>query len=575
MQLISNMKTANKILSLVAIMTVFMVCVGLSGFYFIRQMQNEGHVIYTENLLAIQNLSEIRLLSRDNEAKIYELTTSANWGRRRDLIQEINTNLDKINQLQADFEALGLDGKEIEIMNAVKREMAEFQAGLKQVMDHADAGRLQEAQDAKQQIAPISFTLYASRENLAEYNVQLAKAQNESLSRNYQMAIIILSAIAVIAAIAGTLLGWRLAKHISKPVRATVVRLEELAMGDFSHDVARSYLTRRDEFGQMASGFDTMTRNMRELIVKIQQSSTAVKTASEQLAASSSQAAMAAGQVASSVGGIAGGADRQAKAVDSTSSVVEEMSAGIRQISVNANETQAVSQKTGQAALRGGQAIEKSISQMVIIESTVNNSAAVVSTLGERSNEIGEIVSTISDIAAQTNLLALNAAIEAARAGEAGRGFAVVADEVRKLAEQSHQATQHIANIVDEIRIETARAVDSMSEGTREAKLGTQAVTAAGEAFREISQQIDQASTQMNEIASAIAQLASSSVHIVDSVREIDSASREIAAESQTVSAATEEQSAAMEEISASSQHLAMLADELLSAANSFQINRT
>lgn len=169
-------------------------------------------------------------------------------------------------------------------------------------------------------------------------------------------------------------------------------------------------------------------------------------------------------------------------------------------------------------------------------------------------------------------MLALNAAIEAARAGEQGRGFAVVAEEVRKLAEQSQEATKQIAALISEIQGETDQAVLAMGNGTREVALGAEVVNEAGHAFREITELVTNVSEQVKEIASTIDQMAIGGQQIVGSVKQIDDSSKKVTGEAQTVSAATEEQSASMEEISSSSQSLAVLAQNLQEAVSKFQV---
>jgi methyl-accepting chemotaxis protein len=248
------------------------------------------------------------------------------------------------------------------------------------------------------------------------------------------------------------------------------------------------------------------------------------------------------------------------------------MSTGIRQVAANANTVAATSATSAETAQQGKKAVDKAISQMNSIEDTVNRSSQVVTKLGERSKEIGQIVDTISGIAGQTNLLALNAAIEAARAGEQGRGFAVVAEEVRKLAEQSQDAAKLIVEIVADIQKDTDHAVVSMNEGTKEVHVGAEVVHDAGRALQEIFSSINSVATQMQEISAAIEQMASGSQQVVASVREIDATSKDTAGQTQTVLAATEEQSAAMEEVAASSQALAKLAIELQAAVATFRI---
>ena len=183
-----------------------------------------------------------------------------------------------------------------------------------------------------------------------------------------------------------------------------------------------------------------------------------------------------------------------------------------------------------------------------------------------------EVVSFIKNIAGQTNLLGLNAAIEAARVGEQGRGFAVVAEEVRKLAEQSQEATKQISELIGGIQGDTEQAVAAMDNGTREVKLGAEVVNTAGQAFHEIVTLVEQVSDQVREVSSTIEQMAIGSQQIVESVNRIDHLSKEAAGQAQTVSAATEEQSASMEEIASSSQSLAQLALELRDAVGKFRV---
>lgn len=212
------------------------------------------------------------------------------------------------------------------------------------------------------------------------------------------------------------------------------------------------------------------------------------------------------------------------------------------------------------------------MNQMTNIEKTVTQSAEVVTKLGERSKEIGQIVDTISGIAGQTNLLALNAAIEAARAGEQGRGFAVVSEEVRKLAEQSQEAAKQIASLIGEIQKETDKAVVAMNNGTREVKLGTETVDSAGKAFNQIVRIIGQVSAQISNISTSTQQMANGSQHVVKAMEEVAVINKENVVETQTVSAAAEEQSATMEQIAASCDELSLLASELRASLQKFRV---
>lgn len=361
-----------------------------------------------------------------------------------------------------------------------------------------------------------------------------------------------------------------LSKKLSDQVVAMAKSAEEIAKGNLK--VENLDVNSKDELGQLARAFKTMTENLIQLVEQVSSSSRQVAVSSQQLSIGADQSAQASQQVAMSITEVSLGAEKQLNAVNETSASVQEMSAGIQHMLENAKIVVKSSEKTASSASEGSEAIEKTIQQMVNIERTVIGSADMVTNLGERSKEIGQIVDTISGIAAQTNLLALNAAIEAARAGEQGRGFAVVADEVRKLAEQSQEASKQIAMLISGIQQDTQKAVLSINEGTQQVKLGTEVAETAGQAFNEITTLINHVSSQIEEISEEIQQMAVGSERIVASVSDIYETSKEITGQTQTVSAATEEQSASVEEIASSSQVLANMAEELQGTLRKFNI---
>ena len=379
--------------------------------------------------------------------------------------------------------------------------------------------------------------------------------------------MMIIAVLCLAVATAGIIV---IARYIAKPISLIRDECLLLAQGDLREREAKVFS--EDEIGQLAQGFRAMRENLRTLIARVHSQAEQLAASSEELTASADQSAEAANQVAISITAVAAGAGDQLTAANETAAVVEAMSASIQQVAATANGVAGQSSQAAGKANEGSDAVNKAVYQMTQIEETVNNSAKVVSELGERSREIGQIVATISGIAGQTNLLALNAAIEAARAGEQGRGFAVVAEEVRKLAEQSQAATEQIAALIGGIQGDTGKAVQAMDAGTREVKLGAEVVNAAGQAFQEIVLLVTQVSGQVAEISTAIEQMKLGSQQIVGSVNRIDNLSKTAAGEAQVVSAATQEQSATMEEIAASSQSLVHLATDLQEAVRKFLV---
>lgn len=397
--------------------------------------------------------------------------------------------------------------------------------------------------------------------------MDLRTEQNRELANSIERVIIILDAIILLCAIAGST--W-LMRRISRPLADVVTAAHDIADGDLQ--VKQIRYAGNDEIGDLLKAFSHMAKNLQEIVTQVSRSAEQVAAASEQLTASADQSALAAGQVAETITSVAAGAYTQGATVEHTADVVQEMARAIGHIAENSSTVSARSAETSKAATIGSQAMQQATDQMQAINRSVSQSAEVVGKLGESSKQIGEIVDVISGIAGQTNLLALNAAIEAARAGEQGRGFAVVADEVRKLAEQSHEAAQKIAQIVREIQAETTSVVTVMQQGTVDVARGSEVIISTGERFTAIVSLVENLNSEIQQITAASEQLSASSEEVVKSVGTVKHLAGETAANTQTISAAAEEQSASMEEIAASSQALSRLADELQMVVRRFRI---
>jgi len=220
----------------------------------------------------------------------------------------------------------------------------------------------------------------------------------------------------------------------------------------------------------------------------------------------------------------------------------------------------------------GQKALYRVADQMNIISAGTDRVQKSVTELSTNSEKIGNIIVVITGIADQTNLLALNAAIEAARAGEQGRGFAVVAEEVRKLAEQSREATKQIEALIHQNKSDIGTAVIAMEDGVGSVNVGMDVVNVAGQSFSAIAKLVENVSAQMEQLSGTIQQIASGNQQIVTSVREVELISSETAAQAQTVSAGVEEQTASMEQVTSSAQSLSNMAFELQAIISKFTI---
>ena len=386
-------------------------------------------------------------------------------------------------------------------------------------------------------------------------------------ARQLRMIYIVLTVIGVTA----TLIVFRqMAASITKPIIELEAHASELAKGNLKiKDIA---ISSTDEVGSLARAFNDMSKNLRNLISKMANTSDQVAAASQQLTASAHQSADTSVHVAESVGDVSNNMNQQLDDITAAKESVDIVFNDIEQMSEKTKDVTQASNETAKAAQRGEELMKTAVGKMGNIEKSVMASASVVRTLGENSQQIGQIVEAISAIAEQTNLLALNAAIEAARAGEQGRGFAVVAEEVRKLAAESQTSAEQIRDRITQIQNDTANAVDAMESGTNDVKEGTEAIREVGEQFQQIMKRVDDIKRQMGGIGTSMKTVSDGASKIVDAVESIDQVSRKTSEHTTTISAATEEQSASNEEIAAASQALSNLATEMQEAVGKFKI---
>ena len=400
-------------------------------------------------------------------------------------------------------------------------------------------------------------------------SVRLARAEmahSEDVFSGVKTTTLIALIIVVVLSVITLVL---LLRSIKNSVDTILEGARHIAAGDLRSKIM---LDGDDEFAHIAHQFNTMVESMQKMIRKIKATATDVAGSSEELTANANQSAQVTQNVAQSITEVAEAAEKQMSIVTKSSETIDDFQRGLEEVITNQRHAREQTQATAQKATEGNAFVQSTVEQMNSIAQTVQQTGEIVGKLGERSKEIGNIVEIISNISGQTNLLALNAAIEAARAGEHGRGFAVVAEEVRKLAEESQNASQKISELIQSIQEETNQAVASMEEGRREAEKGKENVTATGESFSEILTMIGDVKKASLAVSERVLQLRENMGSIVDGMGEVDTSAKGIGSESQNVSAATEEQAAGMEEIASSSRSLANMANDLQTETDKFKV---
>ncbi|MBN8645266.1 MAG: methyl-accepting chemotaxis protein [Planctomycetes bacterium] len=374
--------------------------------------------------------------------------------------------------------------------------------------------------------APRAAALQASLTELVKVQGELTARDTQALAAAQRTLFIVLGAATGTALVLGVLTAYLLSRAIVGPIDRLNARMLDIAQGE-GDLTARVDGSRKDELGMLGASFNLFVEKVQGVVRE-------VKRAAEEVAAASTEIASSAEEMARSM-------DEQSEQVRRISAAVEETGASIGEVTTRATSVAEKARESGSAAQSGRATVGRTVDDMGAIAKDVSLTSGIVAELGRRGEQIGSVIAVINDIADQTNLLALNAAIEAARAGEHGRGFAVVADEVRKLADRTTKATKEIGESISTIRVETDRAVEKISAGAARVSGGVERATEAGASLERIAGASAEVSSMVESIATAMTQQSSASEEIARGVQAISSGSSQAAAgASQAATASTQ-----------------------------------
>jgi methyl-accepting chemotaxis protein len=346
-------------------------------------------------------------------------------------------------------------------------------------------------------LTPVFAQMSAQGEILLNTTQQLIASQSTKRDSDSSFAKTLLASIAALALLLGVFAAWIITRQIVRPLHHVLKDVDRIASGDLGQN---SEVNRRDELGQLQRGLQQMTTSLRELIGGISASVVQISSAAEELSAVTEQTSA--------------GVNSQKVETDQVATAMNEMSATVQEVARNAEEASDAAAAADQQAREGDKVVGEAVAQIERLAIEVGNSTAAMGNLREESNKIGGVLDVIKSVAQQTNLLALNAAIEAARAGEAGRGFAVVADEVRSLAQRTQQSTEEIEKLISRLRsgtqevsdvMESSRVLtDSSVELARRAGTSLENITRAVSTIQSMNQQIASAAEQQSAVTEEI-----------------------------------------------------------------------
>lgn len=537
----SNLKIGSRLIILIVVFSVALVAVGAASLKSLKHAnhdlkvadEGQGHIAALSDMdkqfLQIR-LNLVYMLALDDPAKLRE--KADDMTKRAENIRGIISKLGKADLDKKETELLKQfsDGFEAYYVNGLKlAEMAQ-----KAAMSGKAADRAVATNYATGTVAPLYTKPGETVATIVAYNLKEAEDAYMESTAEYHNTFAFMLILIIAAIVCGVAFGTIISRSCTRPLSRMLVMLRDIADGE-GDLTKRLEVAGKDELADVAVAFNTFVEKLHGIICKVASNSTQVASAAVQLSATSQQ--------------MATGSEEMASQSHTVAVAGEEMAATSGDIAHNCLMAAKGSQQANEVAKNGATVVEHSMAIMSSIADRVMRTAKTVESLGGRSDQIGQIVGTIQDIADQTNLLALNAAIEAARAGEQGRGFAVVADEVRALAERTTKATREIGEMIRVIQNETKDAVVEMEEGVHEVEKGTTEAARSSEALQEILSQITAVNMQVSQIATAAEEQTATTNEINANIQHITVGVGETAKGAQESAQAAEQLSRLSEEL--------------------------
>ena len=515
--MLSNMNIGARLTISFALLCLFIAGLAGVGFWGVSQMQTELEKMTREEFKLTDsaqrsraNVAGLRRFEKDIFINIAAADKVAEYRTKwNEQLDHANKRLDVIDKILADFDQKEVAEKGKASLKDIRSELAAYSTGFVKVYDRIKAGELTTAQDANTALATYKEAIHKLETQIQEFAALTDKVTEEATKDSItfeKRVITILFGLALVALILAGIISLVIIASIKKPLNDLSTRITDIAQGE-GDLTKRMNISGHDEIAEISRMFNQFLDKLHGIISLISSTSTQVASAASQLNSTAER--------------IATGAEEVAAQASTVATAGEEMSATSGDIAQNCQMAAEGAQRASQSATNGSDVVEKTVMVMGQIAERVQETAKTVESLGERSDQIGAIIGTIEDIADQTNLLALNAAIEAARAGEQGRGFAVVADEVRALAERTTRATKEIGEMIKAIQRETKGAVLAMEQGVQQVEAGTIEAAKSGDALRDILEQVNDVASQVNQIATAAEEQTATTSEISNNMQQI------------------------------------------------------
>ncbi|SFI37811.1 methyl-accepting chemotaxis protein [Pseudomonas syringae] len=525
MNLINRTSFAKKLMAAFTVCAVITLAVGGVGMLGINRLSDALELTFSNNLVSVANTNETMTALTTHNRGLYRLLDAKDTATAEKMRQSINAELERAQRVYAIYRATPLEDDERAAGDQYDALMPAYMSASQNIFDLQQAGKLEDARIRLNALADGEFNKARGYlQIMIDSNKRQIKEGAEAADRLQSTSVFMLTAGVVIAFVVAIMLGILITRMISGPLRSAIEVAQRIASGDLTQSVSS---TRGDEAGQLLNAIGTMQGNLKRTIQEISSASDQLASAAEELGAVTEESTR--------------GLTRQNDEIQQAATAVNEMTAAVEEVARNAVSTSEESKSLATDAANGRGQVDNTVKGIGTMVSEITESTGSVTTLAGHVRDISKVLEVIRSIAEQTNLLALNAAIEAARAGEQGRGFAVVADEVRALAHRTQASTVEIEGMIGTVQSGADGAVAAMSKSLATATNTQELAQRAGSALEKITSGVGMINERNMVIASASEEQAQVAREVDRNLVNIQELSAQSAAGANQTSASSQE----------------------------------